>query len=65
MSEAKIKATWAARRRTRKDRLREELAYQLTSQKIGRVYSFAAQLEKLTGISAQACYKISQSIFEG
>lgn len=60
-TEAKIQA----RRMTRKDRLREELAYQLTSQKIGRVYSFAAQLEKLTGLQAQTCYKISQAIFEG
>jgi len=61
MSEQKINA----RRTTRKDRLREELAYQLTSQKIGRVYSFAAQMEKLTGISTRTCYKISQAIFEG
>jgi len=53
------------RRETRKDRLREELAYQLTSHKIGRVYSFAAQMEKLTGLRAQTCYKISQAIFEG
>jgi len=65
MSEARIKSTWEARRNTRKDKLREELAYQLTSQKIGRMYSFAARLEKLTGISTRTCYKISQAIFEG
>ncbi len=46
------------------DRLRDELAYQLTHTKIGRVHSFADALQKLTHMTPGVCVKIAERIFE-
>lgn len=49
---------------TSTERLRDELAYQLTHKKAARVYSFAIAFKELTHMPAAACVKIAQSIFE-